>query len=294
MESDSTKTGGYARNPPPLPKQIRLVSSCPSAVAEALRAVFEKDGWQTDAYSQLWIRLCSDPEMESVWRALQSHGPSDPDYFVVILSFAGRMLKLAEHDYAFEKKTDAERLKWLTAVRAAATRLQLLLREGPGFVAENIVENISVDGVRWFLGILGVKVIPGETSTYGYDEASNRWFVSEWALQRAQRGTEPLSLDAVLDKLIADTSDGVPSTQTISKPRDAKAFRAEYILQITEDIESAGFRLTDEQVATVARVALQDEAITPALANRFRYRAGKDVRIGAVIQDSSDSSEDVG
>lgn len=180
----------------------------------------------------------------------------------------------------FEKMTNAERRRWLKRTRDAAECLRDLLCDSPGFSAENVIQAIPPDGMRWFLGCLSVKVTDDESCDLGSVRADGKnWLITDWTLSRAQEGTNPLSLVELLDTLITQIEGGVPSTQTIKKPRDAKAFRASYILRITEGLNAAPFHLTDDQVATVARVMLEDEAITPAIANRFRWRAEKDLDI---------------
>lgn len=272
-----------------LPKGIRPVPTCPKSVISMLSMVMDDREVAGDtALHSLWIRLCCDMDMEPVWGAMRIDGMHELDFVDVVMVFIGCALKISGHDYAFEKKTNVERHAWLKSTRAAALKLQSLLDEGPGLPSENVIERVPLDGMQWLLGGIGVRIVPDDSSLGAYDLPNDRWLVSERALLRAQAGTCPLSMHDLLGMLLDDLDGGVHSTQTISKPRDSKAFRANYILGITEGLRCAAFRLTDEQVATVARVVLQDEAITPALANRFRWRPEKDVPIGAVIQDSSE------
>jgi len=259
----------------------RAVASCPDGVVSFLnRCVAEDDTDPDSPLTRLHIRFCADPQMEDVWAAMCAAGMDEADCREAILLWTAAMMHAPSDP--FREKTNPERMAWLNATRKAARTLKALLEEGPGLRAENVIECIPLDGMRWILGLLGVRIVPGETSRCAYNEADDRWEVSEWTVARMQDGTMPLTLANLLGMLLSDLDKGIPSTQTVSKPRDAKADRARYILRVTEWTEDAWpVRLTDEQVATLARVALEDEAITPALANRFRWRSGKSAPLGA-------------
>lgn len=257
----------------------RAVPSCPDRVIS-----FVNDGINTDSeLARLLVRFCADPQMECVWAAMRAKDSSDIDCVDALVFWMGSAAHMPGDTNPFYEKTNPERLAWLDATRKAARTLKSLLDEGPTLDAENVVQCIPLKGMRWILGLMGVRIVPGDTSRPSYNEADNIWEVSKWSVKRTQEGTAPLWLSDLLDMLLSELDKGVPSTQTISKPRDAKAFRARYILQVSELMESNGpVRLTDEQLAALASVALEDETITPGLANRFRWRPSKSAPVGAV------------
>lgn len=274
-----------------LPREVVPVASCPDEVVRLLAVPFEDGGLDIEDYRQRWVRMCCDPPMEHVWQALSKQSTWEPSLCELAIIFTIKLPRPPDGDHSFESKTDAERLKWLRSTRAAIVRLQNLLDEGPGFVAENVIEAIPIDDLRHFLGVIGVTICEDNSDR---NDVSNKWCISERDVVRAQRGTSPLTLSELLDVLLGNMSRGVPSTLTISKPRDAKVRRAKYILDITRAMESKGFRLTDEQLATIVRTMLEDDAVTPAIANKFRYRKSADAPIGVEMQHSGDESENVG
>lgn len=273
----------------------RAVPSCPPSVVSFLSdRNFSATSPRQEGFHALLARLCCDLEMEPVWATISAIDASGVDHIDALMAFFIPMIVIAGPEDPFKTKTNPERLRWLADARNATRKLIQLLYNGPTLKCSNVIECIPLDGMRWMLAGVGVKVVPGDVPLHKYDERSGELQVDERTVTRTQESTVPLWLDDLLEALLEELSKGVPSTQTISKPRDAKAFRASYILRVTEKINAFPFHLTDEQVAAVARVALQDDAITPALANRFRWRPEKSMQLGAIVQDSGADRENVG
>lgn len=233
--------------------------------------------------------ICCDNRMQAVWPTILAASPDEGNCSDVARALVGPAYR-ARWDEPFDLKSNAERLAWLAATRKAATRLHSLLSEGPGLMSENVLDAMPDEAIDRFLNGIGVKRIPNGAEKLPNE---NLWRVWDCSVNVSQRGAG-FYLRELLEKLISELYEGVPSAQTVSKPRDAKAYRARYILEMTSNLRGSPYHLTDEQVATVTAVALADDGVTAAVANRFRWRRKNESFIGQEMQHSSPDDENIG
>lgn len=255
-------------------KAMRPVPSCPPFLRPLAKDAVD------DEVSALVRRLLCDLEMEDVWRRLVSADIGDAGLARAFAAMMGRRF-IPEEAPEFAKLSNRERIIWLNETRRTVEKLLELLGQSPILRAENILVSLPNERMKRFLSVLSVDV--ATKPTIPPMEVNGRWTIDEWTLSRATQGLPDLfTLSDALRAFADELAEGVTSTGTVSKPRDAKAARANYILTVSGLLANClGQELPDETLAALVRVALEDESVTPSLVNKFRSRNGPRETIGA-------------
>lgn len=274
---------------------LKPIDCCPEIIRGMIRERqrrIREDGSPSDS-DRAFIRLCCLEEMRSIWVHLIKGAGSDGDLTAIVGTLSQKTSDKDREE--FEKKTDPERLEWLSMTRNALTRLLSLMDQAPPWLDTTPLGRSPDWLAREFVGMA--------TDIWKRQDRTNARSPPNDALAEAKRfshlyynywGPPPWGLRDIAARVLRDLDAGILGTMTIRKPRDQSGARAAYILRITYFLEETyGIRLTNEEVATVTRVAFDIPTATAAIASKYRFRKNMYRMLGA-IQHSPDKPENVG
>ncbi|WP_189446958.1 hypothetical protein [Cognatilysobacter xinjiangensis] len=202
--------------------------------------------------------------MRSVWVMIERAAGAPGGYFgsdwaVTFLLGALYAFDRAATDDPWEQKTQRERREWMAKMDAAVDVLESLATEGPA-----PAEALPFPVLRDLLRKLGVGVRGVAPNGTAYSEGSNTvdhsqlWDLSrnEWSIPEALRHYREQCHRSWIE-------------QPLSKPRDIKAPRARFIINLSDWLVSNYGAPLQDAIATTAEVMFDDDAINVRLVRRL-------------------------